>query len=207
MPDRRPPWRRRLIPALRAHRAGAGWGAAFAPSGQGLTEQAPHVRAPRLSDSSRREIRRLATAGAGRPQVLPVKPSRKGHHAEGGPRATPEDKSPIYTLNRLTTKVTSTILTANANRAPHHRSCFPIPPRGWCAPRPPPRRRGAQRHCPRHHTHPRPAAPSHLANQPRPRRGARSASPRAQAATFSAPVAHPVHLSRSAGEVAREAGG
>ena len=56
------------------------------------------------------------------------------------------EKSPIHQLRGLTGRDIATILAANANRAPHRRPSFPIPPRGWCAPRPPPRRRGAHRH-------------------------------------------------------------
>jgi len=88
---------------------------------------------------------------------------------------------------------TYTILAANAKRAPHCRPSFPIPPRGWCAPCPSARRRGAQRHHPRRY----PAPPGPLTNQARPRRGAESGSLHAQAAACPAPAGH-----RSPGPVA-----
>jgi len=76
----------------------------------------------------------------------------------------------------------------DADRASHRRPSFPIPPWGWCAPRPPTRRRGAQRHCQRHQPRGRPAAPGRVENQPRPRPGATRGNPRAYAGACSAPA-------------------
>ena len=82
-----------------------------------------------------------------------------------------------------------TTLSSDANRAPHCRPTFPTLPRGWCAPRPPHRRRGAERLCQRHRPGRYPAAPDRVENQPQPRRAARPGSPRVHAGAYSAPAA------------------
>jgi hypothetical protein len=133
----------------------------------------------------------LRWRAAGQPQG-PCRSNHSGKRdlkAQGGPRATPEEKSPIRPSYLLTFHVTHTILASNANRAPHRRPSLPIPPRGWCTPRPPARRRGAERHCPWHHPRRYPTAPGRAANRPPPPRGAGSASPRAHAFACPAPAA------------------
>jgi hypothetical protein len=148
----------------------------------------------------------------GRCRAKPVQQARP-ECPRGGPRATQRKKSLSPPDSSCTRTGIQTILLLNANRALHRRPRLPIPPRGWCAPRPPPRRRGARRHCSRHHPRLYPAAPCRVANRLRLRRRARTRSPRAQPVASSAPATRPVHLSRSAGlgceadQGARKAGG
>ena len=159
-PDGRPPLRRGPIPALRDHR-----------------DPRSDRQRPRLPCSRHRKPPREQTFPACATQT-----------PKGGSTSHTERKKPNSSVKQIDRLRQFHYSRPNANRAPHRRPSLPIPPRGWRTPRPPAWRRGAERHCPRHHPRRYPAAPTRAANRPSPPRGARSATPHARTGACSAPA-------------------
>jgi hypothetical protein len=110
---------------------------------------------------------------------------------ERGHDPIPRKKSLLWVRPPLESRQYAHYSLPHVHRAPHRRPAFPIPARDGCAPRPPARRRGPQRHWQRHQLRRYSAAAGGAANQPEPRRRARPGSTlRAQPGACSAAAAH-----------------